>query len=88
MHDLMAPEVVRGTITPAELAALAGSHRDRRRFVKAHRHHRDHHHARHVIHAGTDLAEAIARAGGEETAAVDFARREVLRARARPARPA
>ena len=45
MRVLMAPEVERGTITPAELDALAGSHRGRRRFIKAHEHHRNHKHA-------------------------------------------
>jgi protease PrsW len=81
MRDLMAPEVERGVITPAELDALAGSHRDRRRFVRAQRHHRDHRQARHVIHAGTDLAEQIALAGGADTDAVEHARHEVLRTR-------
>jgi RsiW-degrading membrane proteinase PrsW (M82 family) len=81
MRDLMAPEVAQGTITSAELDALAGSHRGRRRFVRAHHHHRNHVHARHVLHAGTDLAEQLARDGGEETEAVAFARGEVLRVR-------
>jgi len=82
MHDLMAPEVDRGTITADELAALAGSHRDRRRFVKAAGHgHRHHHQARHVLHAATDLAEDIARAGGDETPEVAFSRQEVFRLR-------
>jgi RsiW-degrading membrane proteinase PrsW (M82 family) len=81
MRDLMAPEVGRGTITAVELHALAGSHRDRRRFVRAAEHHHDHRHARHVIHAGTDLAEQIASAGGADTPGVEFARAEVLRLR-------
>ena len=84
MRDLMAPEVERGTITPAELDALAGSHRGRRRFVKAHEHHRNRKHARHVLHAGTDLAEQLAIAGGHETEAVQHARYEVLRVRNAP----
>jgi RsiW-degrading membrane proteinase PrsW (M82 family) len=81
MRDLMAPEVDRGTITPPELDALAGSYRDRRRFIKAARGHRSHHQARHVIHAAIDLAEEIARADGHDTPPVDFARQEVLRVR-------
>ena len=80
----MAPEVDRGTITPAELDALAGSHRGRRRFIRAHKHHRNHRHTRHVLHAGTDLAEQIALAGGQDTEGVEFAHAEVLRARNSP----
>lgn len=85
MRDLLAPEVERGTITAAELDALADSARGRRRFVKANEHHRDRRHARHVIHAGIDLAEQIAHANAHDTEAVEFARTEVLRARHAPA---
>jgi RsiW-degrading membrane proteinase PrsW (M82 family) len=81
MRDLMAPEVLRGTITPAELEALAGSSRDRRRFVKAAPGHAHRHQARLVIHAATDVAEEIARAGGSDTGEVQFARDELLRVR-------
>jgi hypothetical protein len=81
MRDLMAPEVLRGTITPAELDALAGSARDRRRFVRAAPGHAHRHQARLVIHAATDVAEEIARAGGADTGPVQFARDELLRVR-------
>lgn len=74
---------------PLLLGALAGSHRDRRRFVKAAGHRpRARRRVRHVLHAATDLAEEIARAGGAETPEVAFARREVRRLRAAATAPA
>jgi RsiW-degrading membrane proteinase PrsW (M82 family) len=81
MHDLLAPEVVRGTITQPELDAMAGSRKDRKHFVKAAHGHRDHVQAKHVIHAATDLAEEIAKAGGRESDGVARARSELARLR-------
>jgi protease PrsW len=81
MRALLAPEVVRGTITSRELDALAGSYEDRQSFIKAAHGHASHHQARHVIHAALDLAEEIARGDGQETEAVAFARSEVERVR-------
>lgn len=81
MHDIMQPEVTRGTITADELAALSGHHKDRKRFIKASKGHKSHVHARHVLHAASDLAQQIGRSGGAETPEVAFARDEVVRVR-------
>jgi RsiW-degrading membrane proteinase PrsW (M82 family) len=81
MHDLLAPEVARGTITADELEALAGRFRDRRHFIKAAKGHRNHQQARHVIHAALDLAEEVARSNGTESPRVEHARAEVVRLR-------
>ena len=82
MHDLLAPEVTAGVLTAAEVDALAGSRRKQRKYVKSIHGHHDRKVARHVVEAGHDLAEAIARSHGEETPQVGFARTEVLRVRA------
>lgn len=81
MHDIMQPEVTRGTITADELTALCGHHKDRKAYIKAHHGHRSHVHARHVLHAASDLAQQIGRAGGADTPEVVFARDEVSRLR-------
>ena len=82
MHDLLAPEVERGTITQPELDAMAGSRKDRRHFVRSAHGHRNHVQAKHVIHAATDLAEEIAKADGQESEGVAHARSELTRVRA------
>ncbi len=78
MRELMAPEVERGVVTPAELDALAGTRTMRRRYVRAQHSPRT---AEHVLDAETELAHQIARDGGAETAAVQRARAAVGRAR-------
>ncbi len=79
---ILGPEVDRGTITEAEADAISGTHRDRRRFVKAAHGHASHRAARHVEAAGRELLEEIGRSGGEETESVEHARRELVRLRA------
>jgi RsiW-degrading membrane proteinase PrsW (M82 family) len=85
MHDLMAPEAVRGSITGDELAVLSGSHRQRKAYVKAAKGHKSHAHARHVLTAATDLAKQLAFSNGADTPDVEFARAEVERVRVAPA---
>jgi RsiW-degrading membrane proteinase PrsW (M82 family) len=82
MHDIMQPEVTRGTITADELAALSGHHKDRKRFIKDQQGHKGHVHAKHVLSAASDLAQQIGRARGADTPEVEFARAEVTRLRA------
>ena len=81
MHDILAPEVARGTLTDAELDAVAGRHKDRKAFVKSNHGHKSHAHAKHVLAAATDLGEQLAADRGEDTSAVQFARSEVVRVR-------
>jgi protease PrsW len=79
MRELMAPEVARGVITPAELEALSGTRTTLRRYIGGQRNPRA---ARNVLDAETELAHQIARDAGAETAAVQEARAAVLQARA------
>jgi len=60
---------------------LAGSRKDRKAYVKAHKGHKSHVHAKHVLHAASDLAKQIAKDGGADTERVQFARAEVHRVR-------
>jgi hypothetical protein len=78
MRELMAPEVVGGVVTSAELEALAGTRSTFRSYIRAHPRPRT---ARRVLEAETDLAHQIARAGGAETGAVQAARAAVAQAR-------
>ena len=81
LHDILQPEVTNGTITADELTALCGHHKDRKRYIKAHKGHTSHVHARHVLHAASDLAQQIGRAGGVDSPEVAFGRAEVTRVR-------
>lgn len=78
MHELMAPEVALGVVTPAELDALAGSRSTRRSYLRSQRNRRA---AEHVLDAETQLAHQIARDGGADTAEVQRAREAVARVR-------
>jgi protease PrsW len=78
MRELMAPEVQRGVITPAELDALAGTRSTLRRYISAQPNPRT---AQKVLEAETDFAHQIACDGGAETAAVQQARAAVSHAR-------
>jgi RsiW-degrading membrane proteinase PrsW (M82 family) len=78
MHELMAPEVEVGVVTPAELNVLAGTRSTLRGYVGSQPNPRT---ARNVLEAETDLAHQIARDGGAETAAVQQARAAVSQAR-------
>ena len=81
MRDLMQPEVTRGTITADELTALTGHRAARKAYIKAAKGHKSHVHAKHVLHAASDLAQQIGQAGGADTPEVEFARSEVTRLR-------
>ena len=78
MRELLAPEVVRGVVTPAELDALAGTRSTYRSYLRTQPHPRS---AKRVLEAEKDLAHQIARDDGAETAAVDRARATVAHAR-------
>jgi protease PrsW len=78
MHEVMAPEVANGVVTPAELEALAGPRTTLRAYIRLQR---DPKRARNVLDAETELAHQLARDDGADTAAVQQARAEVARAR-------
>ena len=78
MRELMAPEVVGGVVTPAELEALGGNAPTCRSYIRAHSRPRT---AARVLEVETDLAHQIARDGGAETVAVQAARAAVAQAR-------
>ncbi|MDY7000019.1 MAG: PrsW family glutamic-type intramembrane protease [Actinomycetota bacterium] len=81
MREVMAPELARGVITEAELAALAGNRKARRAYRKAGRSRRERRHARWVLQASFDLSSALADARGADTEQVRFDRSEVTRIR-------
>jgi protease PrsW len=78
MHELMAPEVENGVVSPAELEALSGSRTVLKAFIKLQP---DPVRAKNVLDAETALAHQIARDNGADTAAVQKARAAVSRAR-------
>ena len=78
MHELMAPEVELGVVTPGELAALAGTRSALRAYLKTQP---DPRRAENVLDAETDFAHQLARDDGAETAAVQQARAAVTHAR-------
>jgi protease PrsW len=84
MRELMAPEVKRGVVTPAELDALAGPRSTLRRYIRQQPSRRT---AERVLAAETDLAHQIARDGGAETADVQRARAAVAQARSAADQP-
>ncbi|GAB89418.1 hypothetical protein GORHZ_060_00500, partial [Gordonia rhizosphera NBRC 16068] len=81
LRDMLAPEVDAGVITPEELNALAGSRRQRRKYIKSKDNNLTKKQAKSVFVATTDLAEAIAKSGATETEDVGFARSEIARVR-------
>lgn len=81
MHDILAPEAERGTLTLEEVDAVAGRHKQRKAFIKAAKGHKSHVHAKHVLAAATDLGKHLASDRGEDTESVQFARSEVVRVR-------
>lgn len=83
MHDLLALEVAGGVLTAEEVDALAGSRHHQRRWLKTVHGHHERRTARHVLEAGHDLAEQLARDRGEDTPAVAHARDEIARLRSR-----
>ena len=81
MRDLMAPELGGRDHAALELDALSGRRKERKAYIKAGKGYRNHRVARHVLHAATDLAEEIARAGGADNDRVLHARAELARVR-------
>lgn len=81
LREILTPEVDRGTITQAELDALVGSGRERRRFIRSAHGYRDRRMARHVLEAASDLAEALGASDGHDSPEARFARSEVERVR-------
>jgi protease PrsW len=78
MREILAPEVERGVVTPAELEALAGPRSTLRNHLRSQP---DRRRAKRVLDAETDLAHRIARDQGAETPAVQQARAAVAAAR-------
>jgi RsiW-degrading membrane proteinase PrsW (M82 family) len=81
MREVMAPEVVDGTVTREELDTLAGDRKARRAYRKAAHGHADRRRRGHLLEAAHDLADELARSGGRETPRVRFARAELARIR-------
>jgi hypothetical protein len=82
MHDIMAPEVARGVVTEAELQAICGDRKTRRKFRKSGTDRRERNRRGYVLDAEFDLADELASARGADTDRVEFARNEVARIRA------
>jgi RsiW-degrading membrane proteinase PrsW (M82 family) len=82
VRDVMTPEAARNVITAAELDAMAGNRKARKRYRKAGRNRRERKRARYVLNAAYDLADELAAARGADTDRVRFARTEVGRIRA------
>ena len=82
MRDIMAPEVDAGTISEAELDALAGDRKARRAAVKTRAKGVSRRREKHVLRAARDLAADLAVAGGEDTPPVEYSRSEIARLRA------
>lgn len=78
IRDVLAPEVEDGTLTQDELVAVSGSWKERRRF-RRHGGVGDRRRRGHRLAAAHDLADEIARADGDETERVQFARSELHR---------
>lgn len=79
LRDILAPEVARGTIGDEEVTALAGTRKDRKRYLHQQKHGKRN--AHHVLHATADLAASIADSHGAETPEVAHCRAEVDRLR-------
>ena len=82
LRDVMAPEEARNVISAAELDALAGNRKARKRYRKANPNRRERKRAGYVLNAAYDLAHELAGARGADTDRVRFARAEVGRIRA------
>ncbi|MGH2547960.1 MAG: PrsW family intramembrane metalloprotease, partial [Thermomicrobiales bacterium] len=77
VRSLLASEVVEGTITDAELSAVSGSRKDRKRYLKSVQDRGQRHAKKITLDAAQDLAQALAKSGGQNTLHVQFARSEV-----------
>ena len=81
MRTVMAPEVFRGVLAPAEADTMAGDRKARKRYRKAAPNRRERRRARAILGAGHDLAAELAAARGTDTDRVLFARSEISRIR-------
>ncbi|MGW5385189.1 PrsW family intramembrane metalloprotease [Nocardia sp. NPDC003963] len=81
LRDILAPEVETGVLTTAELDAVSGDRRVRRRYRRSGQGRTERRHRGFVLEAAGDLADALADARGTDTARVEFARGEVTRLR-------
>ncbi|MGA9873006.1 MAG: PrsW family intramembrane metalloprotease [Rhodococcus sp. (in: high G+C Gram-positive bacteria)] len=81
LHDILAPEAADGVLGGDELAAITGDAKHRRMFRKAQGGRSAVRREKWVTAAASDLADQIALARGLDTAAVQFARSEVVRLR-------
>jgi len=81
VRDVMAPEEARNVITAAELDAMAGNRKARKRYRKASRNRLERKRTRWILNAAYDLADEVAAARGADTDRVRFARAEVGRIR-------
>lgn len=75
---MLEPEVARGVVTEAEVAAASGTRKDRRRYRHAGGGVRR---RRHVLDAVFDLTHELGASGGASSPRVEFARSEVVRLR-------
>ncbi|WP_046772577.1 hypothetical protein [Jiangella alkaliphila] len=85
MTAILRPEVTGGTLTEAELDAVAGYRRNRRAAVKARPSGTSRRREQHLIRATRDLGHDLAVAGGETSPAVEHSRAEIARLRGRVA---
>ncbi|WP_328810436.1 PrsW family intramembrane metalloprotease [Rhodococcus sp. NBC_00294] len=81
LRAILAPEAANGILDDAELTAITGDAKHRRQFRKTRGGRAAVRREKWVTAAASDLADQIALAGGRDTAAVRFARSEVVRIR-------
>jgi protease PrsW len=81
MRAVLAPEAAAGVITAEELDTLAGDRKARKAYRKAARGRADRRHRGHLLEAAHDLADELARAGGQDGPRVAYARAELARLR-------
>ncbi|MFC0528782.1 PrsW family intramembrane metalloprotease [Phytohabitans kaempferiae] len=81
MREVMAPEVADGTITREELDTLAGDRKARKAYRRSGHGHTERRRRGHLLEAAHDLADELAKSGGQETPRVQYARTELARLR-------
>lgn len=81
LRDVLAPEVTNGTLTEAELDALAGHRKDKKAAVRGREDGMSRRREKHVLRAARDLAHDLAVAGGQDSPEVLHSRAEVHRLR-------
>ncbi|MGD9531113.1 MAG: protease PrsW, partial [Pseudonocardia sp.] len=80
---VLQPEVTAGTITAAELDALAGQRRDRHAAVRGRAPGISSRREKHILQAARDLAHDLCESGGADSPAVAHSRAEIARLRRR-----